>query len=226
MVALTTRSAFDRQLNDLTQDVLSLAEMVESQLLEAVKALQTFDMVRAQRVDDYDNTVNRLRYEIEENAYTLLALQSPMARDMRRIVATVSVVTNLERMGDHAAGIARLVIRMGKTGCQLSCPTFDKMVELAVSMLRDSMTALTTNDVMLAKAVTVRDEQIDALHQTAYNELIATMTSDPSTVECATMLMWCSHNLERYADRISNICDRIQYLITGNLHEARIDPMP
>lgn len=226
MVALTTRSAFDRQLNELTQDVLSLAEMVESQLLESVKALQTFDMVRAQRVADYDNTINRLRYEIEENAYTLLALQSPMARDMRRIVATVSVVTNLERMGDHAAGIARLVIRMANTGCQLSCATFDQMATLSVSMLRDAMTALTSQDVALAKAVTVRDEQIDALHQAAYNELIQTMTGDPATVECATMLMWCSHNLERYADRISNICDRIQYLITGNLHEARIDPMP
>ncbi|MBX3085497.1 MAG: phosphate signaling complex protein PhoU [Anaerolineae bacterium] len=223
---MTTRSAFDRQLNELLQDVLTLAEMVESQLTEAIKALEVYDVARAQRVADYDSRINRLRYEIEENAYTLLALQSPMARDMRRIVAMVSVVTNLERMGDHAAGIARLVIRMANSACTISCAKFDQMAELSIAMLRDAMTALDTQDVALAKGVINRDEQVDALHKAVYDELIATMTNDPATVECATMLMWCSHNLERYADRVSNICDRIMYLITGNLHEARIDPMP
>jgi phosphate transport system protein len=226
MVATTTRSAFDRQLGELQYDVLTLAEMVESQLVSAMKALRHGDPELAQRVDDYDKQINARRYEIEEHAYTLLALQSPMARDMRRIVATVSVVTNLERMGDHAAGIARLVLRMERTGCQVNCTPLDEMERLAILGLRDAMTALQTSDLPLTRAVFTRDDQIDALHQAVYDELIKTMTTAPATIECATMLLWVSHNLERFADRICNICDRVLYLITGDLHPSRIDPMP
>jgi phosphate transport system protein len=226
MVATTTRSAFDRQLNALQHDVLTLAEMVESQLVGAMKALRHQDSELAERVVRFDNEINKRRYEVEENAYLLLALQSPMASDMRRIVATVSVVTNLERMGDHAAGIAKLVIRMANAGCLISCATFDEMERLAIISLRDGMKALETQDTTLAKAVFSRDDEIDALHKTAYDQMVKSMTENPATIECATMLLWVSHNLERFADRICNICDRILYLVTGDLHQPRIDPMP
>jgi phosphate transport system protein len=228
MVATTTRSAFDRQLGSLLHDVLALSEMVDTQLQDALKALDTYDSVLAQRVSDYDSTVNSLRYEIEEQAYTLLALQQPNARDLRRIVAAVSIVTNLERMGDHAAGIARLVMRMTEAGCALSCAKFTEMGKLSVRMLHDAMTALSEQDATLARDVINRDDEVDVLHKAAYDELIALMTvaDSAAVIECATMLMWCSHNLERYADRVSNICDRVLYLITGNLHEPRMDSMP
>lgn len=224
MVA-SLRSTFDRQLNKLHSEVLSLAEMVESELVDAVKALQTRDVLRAQRVSVYDKRINRFRYDIEEQAYELLALQQPFARDMRYIVTTVSVVTNLERMGDHAAGIARLVLRMKQTepAPAIYMPAFDDMCKLAVKNLRDAVQALTMQDAVLAHAVIERDSQIDQLHNEVSRRLIQTMTDNPATIESATMLLWVSHNLERFADRINNICQRIIYLVTGQLSEPERD---
>lgn len=228
MVATSVRSVFDRQLTKLQDDVLHLAEMVEHQLQDAVTALHDRDLATARRVDAFDAQVNQLRYRIEEDAYTVLALQQPNARDMRRIVASVSIVTNLERMGDHAAGIARLVARVdGLTApACLPVPAFTRMADLAATSLRDAMRALANQDAGLARDVARRDDQIDTLHKETYDLLISTMTEDPASIECATLLLWVSHNLERYADRISNICERIVYLATGHLHKVRGDKMP
>jgi phosphate transport system protein len=225
MVA-ATRTAFDRQLNALQDHVLNLAEMVESQLPEAVKALQLRDTERANKVNEFDQTINRNRFNIEEQCYTLMALQAPAAGDMRRIVSTVSVVTNLERMGDHAAGIARLALRMDGMSNVIFMPAFNDMVAKATLNLRDAMTAMYTHNVGMARAVAQRDNEIDQLHKQTYDHLIWTMGNDTSVIECATLLLWVSHNIERYADRISNICDRIVYMVTGILHEPRHDNMP
>jgi phosphate transport system protein len=224
MVAM--RSVFDRQLRLLENEVLRLAEFVETQLVEAMKALNYRDMDIARRVDAFDATVNKLRYEIEEHAYTLLALQQPIAGDMRRIVAAVSIATNLERMGDHAAGIARLAMRAQDTQVVFAMPMFTDMMRLANDNLRDAMIALSNSDSTLARQVVSRDKDVDRLHKAAYDELLARMIHDQSVVEYATMLLWVSHNIERFADRVSNICERIVYAITGNLYERRADPMP
>jgi phosphate transport system protein len=225
MVA-TTRSVFDKQLNTLRDSTLQIAELVATQIQQATKAFQKHDMAIARRVAEYDAEINRLRYSVEEESYTLLALQQPNARDMRRIVATVSVVTNLERMGDHAAGIARLALRLGDRPNPVFVPEFNDMAEMAMANLNDAMLAFTREDVALARQVVNRDDQIDKLHEVVYNHLIQTMTENPSAVECATLMLWVSHNLERYSDRISNICERVIYFVTGNLHEPRTDPMP
>jgi phosphate transport system protein len=220
MVA-TTRSVFDRQLNELQSQILQISSLVATQAQDAVKALEKHDMSIAHRVDKFDATINQMRYEVEEKSYTLLALQQPNARDMRRIVASVSVVTNLERMGDHAAGIARLGLRMENLPSICYVPELTGMVDLSVKNLADAMHSLTSEDAVLARAVVRRDQEIDDLHEAIYAHMIEQMTQDPDSIECATMLLWVSHNLERYADRISNICERIVYLVTGNLHEPR-----
>jgi phosphate transport system protein len=219
------RSAFDRQLRMLENDVLRAAELVETQLVDAVNALQRQNIRAAQRVEAFDVTINRLRYEIEEQAYALLALQQPNAGDMRRIVAAVSIATNLERMGDYAAGIARLVMRMTNAPTTVHVAAFDEMARLATENLRDVMNALSTGDVALARRVVRRDEEIDQRHKAVYDQLIQTMIDDTSTVEQATMLLWVSHNIERFADRICNICERVVYMVTGDLHEPRPEPM-
>lgn len=220
------RSVFDRQLRLLETEVLRLAEFVETQLVEAVKALQTRNFSAARRVESFDASVNKLRYEIEEQAYLVLALQQPAASDMRRIVAAVSIATNLERMGDHAAGIARLLLRSAEVANPPPMPAFDEMAQLAAANLHDAMVALSGNDVALARQVVARDKEIDCLHKRAYDQLIQAMIDDRTQVEYATMLLWVSHNIERFADRVCNICERIIYVITGNLYEQRVDPMP
>lgn len=224
MVAL--RTAYVRQLNTLESDVRRIAGMVERQLLDAVQALQLRDVALAQRVISTDSEVNRLRYEVEEQSYLLLALQQPTAGDMRHIVACVSIATNLERMGDHAAGIARLAQRLHDKPVTLSIPAFSDMANRAVANLRLVMDSFEKRDAHLARKAVQNDWPIDGMHRQVYDQMIQTMIGDPSTVECATMMLWVSHNLERYADRILNISERVIYMVTGILHEARIDPMP
>src|SRR5258708_17505872 len=219
----TTRTVFDRQLEDLQSRTLQLSERVTAQVVQATRALQQHDLSLAKRVDKADAEIKALRFEIEESCYTLLALQQPNSHDMRRIVATVSVVTNLERMGDHAAGIARLALKMDRS---IPVAEFDEMAKIATTNLGDAMTAFTTEDIVLARAVVLRDEPVDQLHKAVYDRLVRTMTEDTTTVECATKLLWVSHNLERYADRTSNICERTIYLATGELRHPRVDPMP
>lgn len=224
MVAL--RTAFVRQLHTLESDVQHIASMVQRQLTDAVQALQSRNKALAQSVVAIDAEVNRMRYEVEEQSYLLLALQQPTAGDMRRIVACVSIATNLERMGDHAAGIARLALRLCDQPITLSVPVFSDMASRAVANLRLVMEAFEKQDADLARKAVQFDWPIDGMHRQVYDEMIQTMIGDPGTVECATMMLWVSHNLERYADRILNISERVIYMATGVLHEARIDPMP
>lgn len=224
MVAV--RTAFDRQLRELDADLLRLAAWVETQLNEAIGSLYDYDLAMAHKVDRFDAELNRLRYDIEERCYALLALQQPVSSDMRRIVAAVSIATNLERMGDHAAGIARLVLRMSPQTKMINIPTFRDMAKLANENLNKVMGALHEHDAALSRTVVKADDDIDRMHKEVYDMLIKTMIDDPQTVEAATMLLWVSHNIERFGDRILNINERIMYMITGNLFEPRRDPMP
>ncbi|MFQ3535847.1 MAG: phosphate signaling complex protein PhoU [Aggregatilineales bacterium] len=218
---VTLRSTFERQLKTLNNDLLRLAELVETQLVEAVRALQQRDFEAARRVEAFDATINRLRYEIEEQCYTLLALQQPNAGDLRRIVAAVSIATNLERMGDHAAGIARIALRAGALPTAVHMPLFADMARHAAENLAQAMIAFENNDAALARQIVQRDDEVDALHKRAYDYLIRTMTENSATVEYATLLLWVSHDIERFADRVSNICERIVYVTTGVLFEPR-----
>lgn len=224
MVAV--RTAFDRQLRELDADLLRLAGWVETQLNDALASLYKFDLDMAHKVDRFDAELNRLRYDIEERCYALLALQQPVSSDMRRIVAAVSIATNLERMGDHAAGIARLVLRMSPQTKMINIPTFQDMAKLANENLSKVMGALHEHDTALSRTVVKADDDIDRMHKEVYDMLLKTMIDDPQTVEAATMLLWVSHNIERFGDRILNINERIVYMITGNLFEPRRDPMP
>src|SRR5258708_36386237 len=207
----STRQIFDQQLESLQYDILSLAEMVESQLVEAMKALRKRDVTIATRVRAYDKRVNVKRYKIEERAYTLLALQQPLAHDMRRIVAAVSIVTNLERMGDHAAGIAHIVQDFKGAKATVEIPEFDEMVEIAIADLRDAMRALETGDAVLAREVIRRDEQVDKLYHQVYVKMLSMIAQNPTLVEEATNLLRPAHDLERFSYRVGNICERISY---------------
>jgi len=218
---VTTRSMFDRELKTLNGDLLRLGELVETQLVEAVLALQNRDTAMAHRVVEFDTTINQMRYDIEEHCYTLLALQQPNTTDLRRIVAGVSIATNLERMGDHAAGIGRLTLRLAELPAAIHIPMFTEMAKLAAENLAQTMVALDGFNADLARQVVAQDAKIDEVHKRIYDYLIKTMTDNPATIEYATLLLWVSHDIERFADRVCNICERIVYTVTGNLHEPR-----
>ncbi len=222
---VTTRSVFDRQLRELRDSVQQLADMVSGSIENSMRALFAHDHELARAVDTCDTHINRRRLEIEEMAYTLLACQQPVSSDMRTIVASVSVVTNLERIADHAAGIARLVLRMSSDHPIEPLLEFGQMADLAKSMLKDAITAYVSHDLELAQSVIKRDVQVDKWHHAVYGRLIKQMSLNPEYIEPGTAALWVSHNLERMGDRCANICERVIYLVTGEL-QRRHDPMP
>jgi phosphate transport system protein len=213
------RTVLDRSLQHVRDDVLRLASRVDEAILNSVRALSERNSALARGVDMSDKTINELRYSIEENCYRLIALQQPNATDLRSIVGAVSIATNLERIGDHSAGIARLTLRMIDQPLLKPLIDIPQMGEIGREMVKDAVSSFVNNDVRLAESVVRRDDQVDQLHGRVYRDLLAIMMKDPSTIERATYLLWVSHNLERIADRACNICERAIYVTTGELKE-------
>src|SRR5258708_5625322 len=224
-VMTSTRSRFDYELKKLQKDLMHLSEMVGQAIDSSVVALYEHDLELAKQVDRDDARINKLRLDIEESVYMLVALQQPIASDMRLLMASITIVTNLERMGDHAAGIARLVERIGPDPVTPIPAAFKEMSRNAQNMLHNAMVGLERRDQELARQVISQDASVDALHKQVYDLLLQQMIKDPSTIEVCTLLLWVSHNLERIADRVTNICERVIYLLTGELTE-NFDPMP
>src|SRR5688572_21384602 len=213
------RSTFHRDLERLQDEVLVLGSMVEKATLRAVDALRDRDTTTAHAIEAEDVLINRKRFEIEEAALLLIATQQPMASDLRRMASIVHIVTDLERMGDYAAGIAHICIEIADA--PLIKPLIDiaRMSEKAASMLRRSLDAFVARDVEAAHDIAQEDDEVDALYQQVYRELLMLMLANPRTIDQATHLLWAAHNLERVADRVQNISERIVFLKTGRMTE-------
>ena len=218
------RSTLERSLVTIQDDLLRLASMVDQAITLSTQALMERNRDLATSVSANDALLNRTRFAIEESCYRLLATQQLVATSLRVIVGTVSVATNLERIGDHAAGIARLTLRMVDSPPLRPLTVLPQMSETARIMVREAVDAFLKHDIALAEQVISRDQTIDQLHRHAYDELIACMMRDSTTVERATLLLWVSHNYERIGDRATNICERAIYVATGELKEYRSSP--
>ena len=216
----STRTGFASELRNLQDDVLRLGSMVDRQVSRAIDVLQSQDVAGAQQVIDLDQSVNESRWKIEDGTMRLIATQAPMAGDLRRIMASVHIATNLERMGDHAEGIARLTIRTANQPHLKELVEIPEMAEVARSMLNDALAAFVEYDADQARAIAARDDDVDRLYDHVYRDLLEIMLADPQTVTQATHLLWVSHNLERIADRVTNICERIIFASTGVFEEV------
>jgi len=213
------RTSFHRELERVQDEVLVLGSMVEKATLRAVDALRDRDLAAAHVIESEDVLINRKRFEIEEAALLLIATQQPMASDLRRLAAIVHIVTDLERMGDYAAGIAHICIEIADEPLIKPLIDIPRMAELAASMLRRSLDAFLTRDVAAAEAIAQEDDEVDALYQQVYRELLMLMLTNPRTIDQATHLLWVAHNLERVADRVQNICERVVFVATGRMQE-------
>jgi phosphate transport system protein len=211
------RADLDRQLNQLQQEVISLAGIVDKATLRAIDALKTRDLAESQQVIKEDDYIDQKRYEIEEKCIDLIATQQPMARDLRNIIALMHISVELERMGDYAEGISKISLLMGPNPPLKPLIDIPRMADRATRMLRNSIDALVSRDVMKANQVLQDDDEVDALYDQVYRELLLFMIQDPQTIERATHLLWISHDLERIADRATNIAERVIYLITGRV---------
>jgi phosphate transport system protein len=215
----TPRSNFHRELERLQDEVLVLGGMVEKATLRAVDALRDRDAAAAHIIEAEDVLINRKRFDIEEAALLLIATQQPMASDLRRLAAIVHIVTDLERMGDYASGIAHICIEISEEPLVKPLIDIPRMAATAASMLRRSLDAFIARDVAAAEAIAQEDDEVDALYQQVYRELLMIMLANPRTIDQATHLLWVAHNLERVADRVQNICERVVFVATGRMRE-------
>lgn len=214
MVA-TSRATFDRQLHTLQDETLLLGSMVEKAIELSVDALTRLDADLARRIIEDDKRINAQRYQLEESAVRLIAMQQPLAGDLRLIASVIHISTDLERMGDYAAGIAKIVVMHGDLPPVKPLIDIPRMAELSCSMLRRSLDAFVRRDADAARSLIGEDDAVDALYDQVYRELLTFMIEDPKLIQRATWLLWAAHNVERIADRTTNICERVIYMVTG-----------
>jgi phosphate transport system protein len=217
-----TREQYIFQLKDLRSSVVAMASMVDKAVNNAVAALAQRDVPLAQQVVADDRAINEHRWLTEEQALLLIATQAPMARDLRTIAAAIHIVTDLERMADHAAGIAKIAIQTADQAPLKPLIDIPRMSEIARAMLHDAITAYIEDDQAAARAIVARDDAVDGLYDQIYRELLTFMLADPTTIDQATHLLWVAHNLERIADRVTNICERVVFAATGQLEELAV----
>jgi phosphate transport system protein len=211
------RKPLDEGLNALQNDLLRLASLVDQAIDRSMQALRHRDHALAQKIIDGDAELNRLRYEVEESCLAILATQQPAAGDLRAILAVETIAVELERMGDHAEGIAKIVLRMGEEPPVTPVAEIPQMAEICRRMLKQSLDTFLARDPVAARRVGEADDSIDTLYRELFDRLVALMGRDPSAVERGTYLLWIAHNLERIGDRITNIVERVIFMTTGQM---------
>jgi len=218
-MAKITRARYDQSYAAIEEDILKMGSLVQDAIRNSIESLKQRDKNLAQDVINRDQRINDLRFKVEEACLTLIATQQPTAGDLRAVVAAMNIVVDMERMADHASGIAKTVIRMGDEPLLMPLVDLPKMADLARQMLSDGLKAFIERDEVAAKAIAPRDEEMDYLYKAIFDELVEIMAHKPGSVERATYLLWCGHNLERIGDRAINIVERVVFMTTGNMRE-------
>ena len=216
------RAEFDQELVNLQNDLLMLGSMTEKAISRSIDALRLRDLSASEQIVKDDNLIDAKRFDIEERCIDLIARQQPLAGDLRQLVSFLQIAVELERMGDYAEGIGKISLMMGEQPPLKPLVDIPRMSEIATSMLRRSLDALINRDVEGARDVCETDDEVDKLYDQVYRELLVYMLQDPKTIERATYLLWTAHNLERVADRATNVAERVIYLVTGKMTEANV----
>ena len=211
------RKAFQEQIRELLEDLLEMGQMVADSIDRSVQALAEQNEALAQEVIDFDDEINAVQHDIDEKCLVLIATQQPMASDLRAILAVSNIAAELERIGDYTEGIGRLALKLA--GQPLLKPLIDipRMAEEGRNMLMSSLEAFARQDVAAAQQVGTQDDTVDALYDQVYRELLVFMMQDPRTITQATYLLWVAHNLERIADRTTNIAERVIFMDSGRI---------
>jgi phosphate transport system protein len=213
------RTAFERELQELEKTLGDLGRMVEEALVASVDALKRRDLEKARQIIDADRATNERRLAIEHETLVVIATQQPMAVDLRTLAAVLEIASELERIGDYAKGIARITIKMGIEPFVKPLIDIPRMAEKARDMLHRALQAFFERDVESARAIPMEDDEMDSLYERIFRELTNFIIVDPKLVNRATYLIWVAHNLERASDRVVNICERVIFMVTGEVVE-------
>jgi phosphate transport system protein len=214
-----SRDHYDQQLRGLQDDLLRLASLVEAAVARSITALQQQDVELARQVIAEDDIIDRRQYALEDKALLLIARQAPMAADLRMISAVISIASELERIGDYAEGIAKIAIRGANEPLLRPLKLIPEMAEKSLLMLREAIDAFVNRDVAAARRLATSDTEVDRMTTRIQNDLLADMLHDPRNIERALHLIFVAHNLERVADRTTNIAERLTFLVTGEIVE-------
>ncbi|HSG44859.1 MAG TPA: phosphate signaling complex protein PhoU [Anaerolineales bacterium] len=215
------RKTFETEIQQVKDDILVLGSMVEEAILNTVESLKKRDIKASEEILKADKLINKKRFDIENKLMILIATQQPMAHDLRLLASSMEIISELERMGDYAKGIANINIRMGDEPLLKPLIDVPRMAQKCADMLHRALTAFVNEDVDVAKALPVEDDEVDALYNQIYRELMTFVIQDPKTIERANWLLWVAHNLERVADRVTNICERTIFIATGDMAEVK-----
>lgn len=212
------RKTFELEIQQLRDEILILGSMVEQATLDSVEALRTQDTMASKRIIEADQMINSRRYAIENQVMVAIATQQPMAHDLRLLASMLEVSGELERMGDYAKGIAVINLRMSEPLKPIS--DLPRMAQKSVSMLHRALTAFVNEDLDAAKRIPREDDEVDAMYDQVYRVLMTYILENPQNIEHANWLLWAAHNLERLADRVTNICERTEFVCEGIYKES------
>jgi phosphate transport system protein len=216
---MEVRSIFHKRLREIQDSVLVMGNMASKAILLSVEALKSRDVDLARQIIADDQIINNARFEIEEKCIQLIATQQPIANDLRIIVAVLNIITEIERIGDYAEGIAKITIMIGDEPPLKPFVDIPRMADLTVDMLHRSLAAFISHDAEAARIISAEDDIIDQIYDQIFRELLTFMVEDPKTITRATRLIWVAHDLERSADRVTNICERVVFVETGKMEE-------
>ncbi len=222
--------SFSQEMQDVKDEVLLLSSMVEQAVMDSAKALRDGNLEQARQIFSRDASINRKRFETETSIMVLIATHQPIAHDLRLLAASLGICTELERMADYAKGIAKIGILSGGLNLPRILEDIYSMAEKGVDMLHRAMTAFADENVQAAKAIIQEDNIIDEYYSRLYEEAIRSFLENPGRIEWANHVIWTAHNLERVGDRVTNICEKVTYIVTGEqlewdavLRESKLD---
>ncbi|MBI2757422.1 MAG: phosphate signaling complex protein PhoU [Chloroflexi bacterium] len=215
------RKTFETEIKQVKDEVLILGSMVEQAIIGSVDSLKKRDLKASQKILENDKDINKKRFDIEHQLMILIATQQPMAHDLRLLASIMEIISELERMGDYAKGIANINLRMGDQPLLKPLIDIPRMAQKGVDMLHRALTAFINEDLDTARSLPREDDEVDALYNQVYHELMMFVIQDPKSIERANWLLWVAHNLERVADRVTNICERTVFIATGEMVEIQ-----
>jgi phosphate transport system protein len=218
------RERFESELQKLRVNVLELGHTAEKAVLDSVEVLRVQDLDRAREIIANDKLINEKRFALENDVITLIATQQPVAGDLRILAGVLELVTEMERIADYAKGIATIAVMNGKEPHIKPLVDIPRMAAKAADMLHRALDAFARDDVELARAIPKDDAEVDALYDKIYKDCVGLITQNPGTIDQATRFTWVAHNLERVADRVSNICERVVFSVTGVIEELAGPP--
>lgn len=213
------RKTFETEIQQMKDEIILLGSMVEQNVLDSVEALKKRDMEASRKIVALDKLINDKRFALENQVMIIIATQQPMAHDLRLLASFFEIISELERMGDYAKGIGVINIRMGDQPLLKPLVDIPRMAQKGADMLHRALAAFVNEDAEAARLIPAEDDEVDQLYEQIYRELMTYIMADPRNIERANWLLWVAHNLERFADRVTNICERTVFIVTGELTE-------